>query len=617
MSNDLTTSFLIYYVRSLAERTRVEKTSTKFGFDWIIYNLALADNLVAHRLPFFRAGEGEISKTKTEPEFGIDFSFLSTDRTALTIFVLKDEPLCNSTWHKNDFDSDLWKAAAPDLTPLEFREVKTVRVVLAYNKDEDQTGIQLFENLSAKLGTKVGDNVNLSFERWNLTTITQQVKDKLLTPSLLPQSYFSHFSYICSQFGDFRHGSDEWVKQLIPNWRRFLAELLKDSADERSVRLLPVALIILREHGRANPSVETGWIDLVEWGILAVWKVLRATKNEAVKSAIFQMFLSFYLVELERFYSAHASELSTEHSLEIRGSGSHLDTVAAAVVAHWHIARLGILALGYGEFLGRTTEKERQERAAALQLVANWLVGLLNANPSTKRPLLDIHHIEVFLVWRALWQVGRKEDIYRWLAELEHRLLVRRAGIASLPMMEGRNSLNLVFEYVATNQKPPEFCDQSSVLLLCILELCFSLEPEKRDQLIAMYYRQIIRGIDPKGETIKDSKPIDLMGWSPPSDWSDLVLSKTLADEGESQTIETFPAPPEFDGHAVADKIKAFVQQSRAARKFEFPEELPASVLVLACLKHGSPLPPEVWRLPIFGKAAQADTQRTDERTQS
>src|SRR2546423_2039346 len=141
MSNDLTTSFLLYYIRSLAERTRVEKTSTKFGFDWIIYNLALADNLVAHRLPFFRASEGEISKTKTEPEFGIDFSFLNAERTTLTIFVLKDEPLRNSTWRNNDFDSDLWKAAAPDLTPLEFQEVKKVRVVLAYNKDEDQTGI--------------------------------------------------------------------------------------------------------------------------------------------------------------------------------------------------------------------------------------------------------------------------------------------------------------------------------------------------------------------------------------------------------------------------------------------------------------------------------------------
>src|SRR5207302_6905995 len=34
---------------------------------------------------------------------------------------------------------------------------------------------------------------------------------------------------------------------------------------------------------------------------------------------------------------------------------------------------------------------------------------------------------------------------------------------------------------------------------------------------------------------------------------------------------------------------------------------LPASVLVLACLKHVSPLPTDVWRLPIFGKDAPVE----------
>ena len=602
MSNDTTTSFLLYYIRSLGERTRVEKTSTKFGFDWIMYNLALADNLIPHRLPFFRAGPEDISKTKTEPEFGIDFAFLSSDRQGLTILVLKDEPLCNSTWHKNSFDSDLWSAAAPDLTPVEFRDVKSVRVVLVYNKDEDQTGVRLFENLSAKLGTKVGDKVDLSFERWNLTAVTEQVKSKLLTPSLLPQNYFSHFSYICSQFADFRHGSDAWVKQLTPNWQRFLADLLKDNADERSVRLLPVALIILKELGRENSSAETGWIDLVEWGMLSVWQVFRTTTNADVKSAISQMFDSLYLVELKRFYDAHAPELGTEHSLEIRGAGSYLDTIASAVVAHWHLGRLGILALGCEDFWGGISQADHDKSEIVLRSIANCLAGLLNANPSAKRPLLDIHHVELFLVWWTFWKVERKDDIFHWLVELHHPLLVRRAGTSPLPFLEGRNSLDLVLEFAATNQKPPEFCDGSSVLLLCILELCFSIEPEeKRDQLIAMYYRHIVLGLDTNGEQMGDSKPIDLMGWSPPLDWGTRILSKCLADDGESQTIETFEPPPEFDGRVIAGKIHDFVHQSRTAQRFEFPDDLPDSVIVLACLKHHSPLPPEIWRVAIFG----------------
>src|SRR5437016_893128 len=103
MSNDSATTFLTYYLRSLAERTRVEKAFTKLGFDWVIYNLALADDLIPYRLPFFRGGSDQISKTKTEPELGIDYSFLSADRRILNIFVLKDEELRNTTWTQNDF----------------------------------------------------------------------------------------------------------------------------------------------------------------------------------------------------------------------------------------------------------------------------------------------------------------------------------------------------------------------------------------------------------------------------------------------------------------------------------------------------------------------------------
>jgi hypothetical protein len=602
MSNSARISFLTYYIHSLAERTRVEKASTKFGFDWIIYNLALASDLTPYRLPFFRGAADQISKTKTEPELGIDCSFISPDRKSLTIFVLKDEELRNSTWTQNDFDADLRKAAAPDLTPPEFSDVGEVRIVLAYNKDEDQTGILLFDNLTKALGTKVGDNVTLSFERWNLTTITEMAEEKLLTPSLLPQKFFSLFNYICSQFSDFRHGTDEWVNQLVPNWRRFLDDVLKDKPDERSVRLLPVALLILAEHGKSNPSAETGWIDLLEWVMLAAWKVHRSTKNEPVKQAIFQMWVGFYLVELERFYTNHGTELSAEHSLEIRGATNYLDAVAASVISHWHIARLGILALGYGELLGRETEQLRVERANALQRIANWLVGLLNGNPSSKRPFLDIHHIELFLIWRTLWQVGRKQDIYLWLQELRNRLFVRRIHFVPLPFLEGRNSLDLVLEYVATNKRPPEYCDQSSLYLLIMLELCFSLGSPQRNELLALIHNQLVLGLDSEGKQVEGCKPIDLIGWLPPTDWGERVLSQSLADDGESQTIEAFPPTAQADGSAIVPKINDFVAQSRAAQELKFPDGLPASVIILACLKYRSPLPPEFWRLPIFGK---------------
>lgn len=609
MSLDVTTSFLTYYIRSLAERSRVEKTSTKFGFDWIIYNLALADNLTPYRLPFIRSGPSEMSKTKTEAEFGIDASFLSADGEVLTIFVLKDEVLSNANWTAHGFDSDLRRAAAPDLTPPEFGKIREIRIVLAYNKDEDQTGIQLFTNLTKSLGTKIGNNLKLSFERWNLTTLTDKVRTKLLTPSLLPQQFFSLFGYICSQFGDFKHGSDEWNKQLIPNWRHFIDDLFKDDADERSIRLLPVALIILREHGVSNPSAETGWIDLAEWAMIAAWRVCQTTDKNQVKQAVLQMWIGFYVVELDRFYNQHSDEIAVEHGLSTVGIVNDVDAIASAVIAFWHLARMGILALSCAELMNEETPEQQKHKIDTLRAIANRLAVLISVNPAALRPILDLNHIELFLVWKTFWQLGRTADIFTWLQGMRSMLLVRRAGTVTLPFIDGRSSLDIVFEYAATSQKPPEFCDQSSLLLLCILEWCFSLEAAKRDEMLLLFYREIILGQDSYGEPLKDRNPIDLIGWLPPEDWGHKVLIKCLADEGESQAVETFKPPICQSGSAIASRIEAFVRQSRSSCKSLFPEGLPVAVIVLACLKHRSPLPPELWRFLIFGGCPEHETK--------
>ncbi len=605
MSEDFTKSFLTYYVRSLAERTRAEKKGTKYGFDWIIYNLALAADLSPYRLPFFRAGADQISKTKTEAEFGVDLSFISRDGKALTIFVLKDEPLTNATWTEKGFDGDIRRAAAPDLTPDEFSQVERVAVVLAYNKDEDQNGIQLYENLTKSLGTRIADSVQLSFERWNLTVLTEKVREKLLTPTLLPQQFFSLFSYLCSQFADFRHGSDEWSKQLVPNWRRFLDDLLNEQSDERAIRLVPVSLLVLRQYGASNQSSETGWLDLIEWAMLAAWRVYRSTNKPLVREAVFEMWISFYLVEVERYYVAHNEALATEHSLEVVRTGSYVDAISAAVVAFWHIARLGLLGLTFVEFLPKHTDEEKARRTQALQRVANWLVALINANPAAHRPLVDLHHVELFLIWRTLWQVGRREDIANWLDHLESNLFVRRAGAVPIPFIEGRNSLELVFEHVATGQRPPEFCDQSSFLLLFLLELSFCLDPSTRDDLVKRYYQQLVLARTGDGEQMPKAQPLDLLGWIPPEDWAEKVLTKSLADEGESQTVETLGEQAVIDGSEIAAHLAEFVRQSRAVQQPKFPTDLPIAVVILACLKLRSPIPPELWRISVFGNVHQ------------
>jgi len=218
-------------------------------------------------------------------------------------------------------------------------------------------------------------------------------------------------------------------------------------------------------------------------------------------------------------------------------------------------------------------------------------------NPASLRPLVDLNHIELYLIWLILWQAGKEETIYNWLSELESRLLMRRAQkFISVPFIESRNRIDLVAEYAAVGKRPDEFVDSSSYLLLMILELCFSLNEPKRDELLNRYMRRIINGIGDDGKQIVDYQ-IDLVGWIPPEDWGSRILKERVLD-GIAITMGNFESVHQEE-KPLYDKIKEYVTKTRLKYPWNKPD-IPLAVLILACIKHRSPLPPEFWRGTIF-----------------
>jgi len=231
----------------------------------------------------------------------------------------------------------------------------------------------------------------------------------------------------------------------------------------------------------------------------------------------------------------------------------------------------------------------------------------LTANPSAMRPLIDLHHIELFLVWCCFWRASRGADISNWLQMLSNRLFTRRSGLVELPFIEGRNSTELVFECVARGEKPDEFCDVSSVYLTCLMEMTCILPPEQRDPLLEGIYRRLVLGRADCGTPLDNSSPIDLMGWCPQLDWGDRVLTQSLAHEGECTTIQlaSVDRKEPSTGREIADALTRLVAETRNKREFTWPDGLPMAVILLACSKHRSPLPPEFWRRIIFPQAAE------------
>jgi len=63
-------------------------------------------------------------------------------------------------------------------------------------------------------------------------------------------------------------------------------------------------------------------------------------------------------------------------------------------------------------------------------------------------------------------------------------------------------------------EKPYDYCDRSSFLVLMLLEFCCGLPKAQGDELLQRYYHEIVLGLDSYGKKSKDTRSLDLMGWS-------------------------------------------------------------------------------------------------------
>lgn len=596
MSPESIDNFLSQYIRSLKEETRKVKAGPRYGLDRLIHQLSLAEYFTPIRLPFFRQPGDHFPKPKKEAEHGVDMSFISKDRKELRVFVLKDEPLTYKNFIAQSFDKDLRLAACPDLDDPSLKEVRKVRVILAYNKDEDEEGVENFERLINGFPGRLRDGISLKFERWNLTVITNLATEKLLTPAVLPENFFRSFSYVCSQFGDFDSTHPQWRELLVPDWRDFLSQVLAPPVREVNIRLVSIALIVLRQHAKRDqqsqetPGSVVGWIDLVEWAMIALFRAVgNAPPKTSSKIAliVLDFWVNFYLRELLAFYEKNAKHLHAEHSLEIPGDASEL--AGSSYRSHWHLARLGLLAMALEELHTSTGNAFRPSLESSIHQVTEWLVGMLNACPSCYRPMLDIQHIEHFLVWRALVQVGRLSDVDSWISQLTQRLHFRYQGLCDLPGIDHRNSWELLMESLSQSDPNGQVPTGSSYFILMLMELSLILPAERADRHIQTIFGSLVELDEPAPSDFPDTrKTVDLQGWHQSKNWCGEVL--------EGPSSGGYGISVALDAASPAESLRKYMLGSMRPDFDRFDRVGLASGFVLASLRHQSPLPAFFWR---------------------
>lgn len=477
--------------------------------------------------------------------------------------------------------------------------VTAVEVILAHNSDEEANGVTLFENFVKAANPQIAGRASLTITRWNLSDLVDLTLRHLLTPALVPQQFFGQLNYLCYQAASFAHGSDEWEKQLIPGWRRFVDDVLQLERGVRGASLIPVALIILRQHSSNNATIETGWIDIVEWSAIALWRQFLDSTDPRFRGQVSMFWNTFYLAELDRFYRAHINALSTENSIDQLARGSMVGTVATAMTAHWHIARIGLLSFEKFQRMRDTTPAEKQAKHQALLEASNWMIGLINANDSCLRPILDIQHIELVLLMFALSSAGRMDQFAALLPRIVQRLYLRRVNKnGEIPFLDGYNNLDNVFEQVASGNEEVLITTQSSYYVLVLLELTCLLGDDFIKEHLATFHRRLVWGAFDSGKQ-PPLTPLYLMSWQPPSDWSRQVLAGYVED-GTVVTHGKFCDTLDATSEEIHAEMKRFVSEMRKDTTIPHDFPLPLGALILASIRHHSPLPPEIWRVSAF-----------------
>ena len=594
--------FICDYLSALKERTRSEKQGGAYGLDWVVYNLGLAMGWTPVRLPFMRTSGLDTAKTKTEPEFGIDLSFLADKGTTLQILVLKDEPLTYKNWTANNFESDLRRASGINLSSDGLANVKMVNIILAYNKDDDAAGIKSFDDLVGGFPPQLKGDIVLTTERWNLSQFSERVQAHLLTPELLPQNLSGLLSYMCSQVADFQYGTEAWDRQLVPNWRRFLAELDKGRDKKTAFLLIPVALVILKQSMRETPDAVIGWLDLVEWAMLWIWEAYPRL-DKPLHQTVINIWLEFFLANYETFLVENAPVLNVEHGVQAHKLGRLLDAVNDSCAIFWLIERIGIFVMGSCEVLRKDVKLEQELRTRIVCDARKWIADAVRLQPALLRPVIDLHHIGVFLIWFVTRMAQDTDSIQKYFQGLANNLFLRRIGMKNMgiPFVEGGNHLELVGEAIATGKMPPEFIDSTSYLVLMMMELCCSLDDASRDDLLEQIQHDVIEGRYSDGAIADGVRRLLLQDWVPLPDWTSRVLKEHIQD-GIAIINPYEDALTEEENKSRAEKIRAYVEIARG--KFSTPpyEGISRAALILACVKNKSPLPSFIWRDMIFPK---------------
>lgn len=576
--------FITKYLLSLAERSKkLNNGDYTIGFDWIIYQYGFFKNWLPIKQPFSIESKDGIISHKVEQEFGIDLSFYDRENKEFIVFVLKAEKLTYSNWISKNFDYDMRMAVNPNLENkgIGKEEIKKYKIILVYNKSDDKGGIEQFDNFVKTSSKTIYDGkIRVLFERWNIDKFSSEVADNILIPEILPNNLSVLLSYITYLFNNVDYGTTAWDNQLLPNFKNFVDITFKKGVDERKIYLIPFALIIIRGD-KDSPNSKVAWIELIEWAVLKLWDIT-LNSDDNIKKIVYDIWYNFYIEELKLYFEVNKSVLCSKNGIIVNKTpSSDLILINTINSAYWHIGRLVLLAISL-------IKTDIPNTINIANYYCNYLIAILNGNSSVFYPIIDLHHIQLFMIFYLFYLSNRMDVFYSFINDLIYYLVPRKLPDFSIPFIDSSNDMSLVADYVTKQIKIKSSLNESSFLITMLLEICLIFDEEKSVKIINDFFEAVIN----KNEKY-NTQEINLVSWFPDEDWEENIFKKQT-ETGIGMDTGNFNSF--YNKTTKYENIKDFIKIS-SERDIDISKlKCPFPSYLLACIKNKSPLPPAFWR---------------------
>ncbi|NOR46410.1 MAG: hypothetical protein GQ534_12565 [Candidatus Delongbacteria bacterium] len=521
------------------------------------------------------------NSSQGQPEYGKDIVAIGkyNKKKTLYIFQLKAgdaKDINKSTMSgKNGIRESMLQAKEVDFKDSSKSELNKLprRYVLVHNGEVNQNDRLTFESFITK---HFPDN---DFERWGIEDLTDYFSKYLLNEYVLTNPEHVNLlkktlAFIDTPENDFFH-----FKKLIVS----ILDGEKSYKKKQFIKMISTLSIISqlvyqysKEADNLIPAREC-----LTFVLLQTWGWILEKKVEKQKGVIihYQNLQGIHFIMMEN-YLAKIIPVALERDGLFSEEGSQFEEIGYPLRSLNFLGYYVYHLYTYKYLSDIGVKVGNAEFKNLLSNFANTLKKVIENNSGCKRPLLDNHSIPILLAIKYFKMLDMDKEIQDYISSILNNISLTKASHNRLP--ELYNNIDSLIEFVARNDRPMNYTDKSSYLLLILFEQLVQLG-DKSEEIFNNSWEFL-------------TKDIHLLTYFPPEDmleYEHILFQKELYEEGSSQVYNK----NKNDDISEFEHIKSKLQNYKKSKiKFRTDKKGLRHLRYLAHLYYKTPLFPSDWR---------------------